>query len=91
MEFRQLFYCQFEKNLCNLSFIVITTDIQKFCGRNSVTHNKNQNATSNVFDIHVKNSNVGLEKIYSERQKYGINSIKIKQNIFQKNVWTGQF
>jgi hypothetical protein len=37
------------------------TDIQKFCDRNSVTHNKNQNATSNVFDIHVKNSNVGLE------------------------------
>jgi hypothetical protein len=41
------------------------TDIQKFCERNSVMHNKNQNATSNVFDwqidIHVKNSNVGLE------------------------------
>jgi hypothetical protein len=29
--------------------------------------------------------------IYSERQKYGINSLKIKQNFFQKNLWTGQF
>jgi hypothetical protein len=28
---------------------------------------------------------------YSERQKYGINSLKIKQNCFQKNLWTGQF
>jgi hypothetical protein len=45
-EFRQLFYCQF----CSLSFIIIMTDIQNFCDRNSVMHNKNQNATSNVFD-----------------------------------------
>jgi hypothetical protein len=29
--------------------------------------------------------------IYSERQKYGINSLKIKQTLFQKNLWTGQF
>jgi hypothetical protein len=29
--------------------------------------------------------------IYSERQKYGINSLKIKQQFFQKNLWTGQF
>jgi hypothetical protein len=29
--------------------------------------------------------------VYSERQKYGINSLKIKQNFFQKNRWTGQF
>jgi hypothetical protein len=29
--------------------------------------------------------------LYSERQKYGINSLKIKQNVFQKNLWTGQF
>jgi hypothetical protein len=29
--------------------------------------------------------------IYSERQKYGINSLKIKQMFFQKNLWTGQF
>jgi hypothetical protein len=28
---------------------------------------------------------------YSERQKYGINSLKIKQHFFQKNLWTGQF
>jgi hypothetical protein len=49
------------KNLCSLSFIVIMTDIQNFCDRNFVTHTKNQNATSNVFDIYVKNSNVGLE------------------------------
>jgi hypothetical protein len=27
----------------------------------------------------------------SERQKYGINSLKIKQNFFQKNLCTGQF
>jgi hypothetical protein len=37
------------------------TDIQNICDRNSVTHNKNQNAKSNDFDIHVKNFNVGLE------------------------------
>jgi hypothetical protein len=29
--------------------------------------------------------------IYSEQQKYGINSLKIKQNFFQNNLWTGQF
>jgi hypothetical protein len=29
--------------------------------------------------------------LYSERQKYGINSLKIKQNFFQKNLWTGRF
>jgi hypothetical protein len=29
--------------------------------------------------------------MYSERQKYGINSLKIKQIFFQKNLWTGQF
>jgi hypothetical protein len=29
--------------------------------------------------------------MYSERQKYGINSLKIKQNFFQKNLCTGQF
>jgi hypothetical protein len=32
-----------------------------------------------------------LIPIYSERQKYGINSLKIKQNFFQKNLWIGQF
>jgi hypothetical protein len=37
------------------------TDIQNICDRNSDTHNKNQNANTNVFDIHGKNSNVGLE------------------------------
>jgi hypothetical protein len=37
------------------------TDVENFCDRNSLTYNKKQNATSNVFDIHVKNSNVGLE------------------------------
>jgi hypothetical protein len=31
-------------------FIVIMTDIQNFCERNSVMHNKNQNSISNVFD-----------------------------------------
>jgi hypothetical protein len=30
-------------------------------------------------------------RTYNERQKYGINSLKIKQNFFQKNLWTGQF
>jgi hypothetical protein len=29
--------------------------------------------------------------VYSERQKYGINSLKIKQHFFQKNLCTGQF
>jgi hypothetical protein len=29
--------------------------------------------------------------IYSEREKYGINSLKIKQTFFQKNLRTGQF
>jgi hypothetical protein len=29
--------------------------------------------------------------IYSERQKYGINSLKIKHIFFQKNLWSGQF
>jgi hypothetical protein len=29
--------------------------------------------------------------LYSERQKYGIHSLKIKQHFFQKNLWTGQF
>jgi hypothetical protein len=29
--------------------------------------------------------------IYSERQKYGINSLKSTQTLFQKNLWTGQF
>jgi hypothetical protein len=43
-KFGQLFYCQFEKSC----FIVIMTDIQNFFDRNSVMHNKNQNATSNV-------------------------------------------
>jgi hypothetical protein len=38
-EFRQLFYCQFEKKVCSLSFIVVMTDIQNFCDRNSVKHN----------------------------------------------------
>jgi hypothetical protein len=37
------------------------TDVENFYDRNSVTYNKKQNATSNVFDIHVKNSNVGLD------------------------------
>jgi hypothetical protein len=45
------------KKLCSLSFIIIMTDIQNFCDRNSVTHNKNDWP----IDIHVKNSNVGLE------------------------------
>jgi hypothetical protein len=50
----------FVSYLCCLSSIVIMTDIKKNVTE-TVTHNKNQNATSNVFDIHVKNSNVGLE------------------------------
>jgi hypothetical protein len=31
------------------------------------------------------------KRAYSERQKYGINSLKIKHNFFQKKLWTGQF
>jgi hypothetical protein len=30
---------------------------------------------------------LSLGILYSERQKYGINSLKIKQNFFQKNLW----
>jgi hypothetical protein len=33
------------KKLCSLNFIITMTDIQNFCDRYSVTHNKNQNAT----------------------------------------------
>jgi hypothetical protein len=29
--------------------------------------------------------------IYSERQKYGVSSLEVKQNFFFKNLWTGQF
>jgi hypothetical protein len=48
------------KNLCSLNFIVTMTDIQSFCDRYSVTHNKNQNATWHTWhDMDVKNSNVG--------------------------------
>jgi hypothetical protein len=36
-------------------------------------------------------TNMSISSIYSERQKYGINSLKIKQNFFQKNLWTGRF
>jgi hypothetical protein len=32
-----------------------------------------------------------LHVVYSERQKYEVNFLKIKQNLFQKNLWTGQF
>jgi hypothetical protein len=28
---------------------------------------------------------------YSKWQKYGINSLRIKQIFFQKNLWTGHF
>jgi hypothetical protein len=31
-----------------------------------------------------------MDNVYSERLKYGINSLKIKQNFFQKNLWTGK-
>jgi hypothetical protein len=34
---------------------------------------------------------LGTLCIYSERQKYGINSLEIKQIFYQKNLWTGQF
>jgi hypothetical protein len=44
------------KKLCSLSFIVIITDTQNFCHRNSVTHKKKDWQ----IDIHVKNSTVGL-------------------------------
>jgi hypothetical protein len=40
---------------------VILLSIQNIYDRHSVTHDKNQNANTNFFDIHVKNSNVGLE------------------------------
>jgi hypothetical protein len=37
------------------------------------------------------NITMATVSIYSERQKYGINFLKIKQIFFQKNLWTGQF
>jgi hypothetical protein len=47
--------------------------------------------TLSNLDTSSQNNITSLKKIYSERQKYGINSLKIKQNFFQKNLWTGQF
>jgi hypothetical protein len=41
--------------------------------------------------VHIGNKWWKMITIYSERQKYGINSLKIKQNFFRKNLWTGQF
>jgi hypothetical protein len=38
---------------------------------------------STVFSIN--------KSIYSEREKYGINSLKIKQNLFQKILCADQF
>jgi hypothetical protein len=40
------------------------------------------------FDHYEMNplSNFSTSFLYSERQKYGINSLKIKQNFFQKNL-----
>jgi hypothetical protein len=47
---------------------------------------------SKTVDLHTKYTNKQtFSFIYSERQKYGINFLKIKQNCFQKNLWTGQF
>jgi hypothetical protein len=44
-----------------------------------------------VIKIFVKIICFSIYVLYSEREKYGINSLKIKHNIFQKNLWTGQF
>jgi hypothetical protein len=67
---------------------------------------QNDKLNTNLGDFLVKNVHFGYSFnlliaellvlqspsiIYSERQKYGINSLKIKQNFFQKNLWTGQF
>jgi hypothetical protein len=47
---------------------------------------------SKTVDLHTKYTNKQtFSFIYSERQKYGINSLKIKQIFFQKNLWTDQF
>jgi hypothetical protein len=47
---------------------------------------------SKTVDLHTKYANRhSVLYIYSERQKYGINSLKIKQIFLQKNLWTGQF
>jgi hypothetical protein len=37
-----------------------------------------------------ENNGILLNLTCSERQKCGINSLKIKQNCFQKNLWNGQ-
>jgi hypothetical protein len=42
---------------------------------------------SKTVDLHTKYANRhSVFYIYSERQKYGINSLKIKPNFFQKNL-----
>jgi hypothetical protein len=47
--------------------------------------------STNTFILKLKRPCNYTRLVYSERQKYGINSLKIKQNFFQKNLWTGQF
>jgi hypothetical protein len=42
-------------------------------------------------DIEEAANRATLTFINSERQKCGINSLKIKQHFFQKDLWTGQF
>jgi hypothetical protein len=50
-----------------------------------------ESSVYNYLNSIIKAINNNISKIYSERQKYGINSLKIKQNFFQKNLWTCQF
>jgi hypothetical protein len=74
----------------------ITTQMHHWKGKNNYSR-KGETETvllgifREVIKIFVKIICFSIYVLYSEREKYGINSLKIKHNIFQKNLWTGQF
>jgi hypothetical protein len=57
---------------------------------NKKTPNNNRQKLNNKNTFPASTTPVKLF-LYSERQKYGINSLKIEQNFFQKNLGIGQF
>jgi hypothetical protein len=57
----------------------------------SKTFSRNRSSRNLFFEKCYNRATAFEEFVYSERQKYGINSLKIKQNFFQKNLWAGQF
>jgi hypothetical protein len=68
----------------------VLTDIHIQHNRPDIIILNKQQKQAYLLDIAVPNSH-NITQTYSERQKYGINSLKIKQNFFQKNLLTGQF